>query len=186
MPAANTLGCHEYLVPSLQDRLTARDGGNVGLAIAPGIASISAVPGGHNAWSNCQRTSEFESRLGRIPMQFLKDGWRVAITNGYSSEQLEDSRRKVALAARRIEEALSQSEWLVGSTYSLADIDAFAICNSLPVLTPELVSVQVTPCLIAWLERIRARPAVCAALSMSRTGQPERAFAPGPEHSRWG
>ena len=152
MPAANTLGCHDYLVPSLQSRIT----------------------------------TELESRLARIPMQFLQDGWRAAIANNYSAELLEDSRRKIALAARRSEDALSQSEWLVASTYSLADIDAFAICNSLPVLTPEIVSIQATPRMIDWLERIRARPAVRAALSMSRTGQPERAFAPGPEHSRWG
>jgi GSH-dependent disulfide-bond oxidoreductase len=151
MPAANTLGCHDYLVPALQGR-----------------------------------TTELESRLASIPMQFLQDGWRVAIANNYSAELLEDSRRKVALAARGIEDALSQSEWLVASTYSLADIDAFAICNSLPALTPEIVSIHATPRMIDWLERIRARPAVSASLSMSRTGQPERAFAPGPEHSRWG
>jgi glutathione S-transferase len=152
MPAANTLGCHDYLVPSLQDHVT----------------------------------TQFESRLARIPMQFLQDGWRAAIANDYSAELLEDSRRKVALAARRLEDALSQSEWLVAPTYSLADIDAFAICNSLPVLAPEIVSIHATPRLTDWLERIRTRPAVSAALRMSRTGQPERAFAPGPEHSRWG
>lgn len=152
MPAANTLGCHDYLVPALQGRVT----------------------------------PELESRLGGIPMQFLQDGWRTAIANGYSSQLLEDSRRKVALAARRIEDALGQSEWLAGSTYSLADIDAFAICNSLPVLTPEIANVHAAPRLIGWLERIRARPAVRAALSFSRTGEPERAFAPGPEHARWG
>ncbi len=30
------------------------------------------------------------------------------------------------------------------------------------------------------------RPAVKKALAMSKTGKPDEAFAPGPEHARWG
>jgi glutathione S-transferase len=124
--------------------------------------------------------------LERIPLQFLQDGWRLALTDSYSSELLEDSRRKVALSVRRIEDALGATGWLVGSAYSLADIDAFAICNSLTTLTPDIVNAEVAPRLLDWLSRIRSRPAVRAALATSRTGKPEQAFAPGPEHARWG
>jgi hypothetical protein len=42
------------------------------------------------------------------------------------------------------------------------------------------------PRLIDWLNRIRNRPAGRTALGSGRTGKPEHAFAPGPEHSRWG
>lgn len=130
--------------------------------------------------------SSFEATLARIPMKPLQDGWRLALTDSYSAELLEDSRRKVALAVKRIEASLASSPWLVGDSYSLADIDAFAICNSLPTLTPSSVGGWETPRLLEWLRRIRARPAVQAALGVSRTGKPEQAFAPGPEHSRWG
>lgn len=130
--------------------------------------------------------ASLEPVLARIPMKFLADAWRLALTNGYSADLLEDSRRKVALAARRIEDALAHSQWLVGPTYSLADIDAFSICNSLPTLTPDVVNTASTPRLMDWLNRIRLRPAVRAALATSRTGKPEEAFVPGPEHSRWG
>jgi glutathione S-transferase len=99
---------------------------------------------------------------------------------------IEDSKRKILLAVRRFEATLTSSPWLVGSAYSLADIDAFSICNSLPTLVPDLVSDVTAPRLMEWLTRIRMRPAVRAALAMSRTGKPELAFAPGPEHSRWG
>ena len=71
-------------------------------------------------------------------MKFLQEGWRLALRDGYPPELLEDSKRKVALAAQRIEAALARSPWLVGQSYSIADIDAFAICNSLPTLTPSL------------------------------------------------
>src|SRR5262245_20533171 len=119
-------------------------------------------------------------------MKYLADAWRLALADGYSSDLLEDSKRKVSLAVRRIEDALTNSQWLVGPTYSLADIDAFAICNSLPTLTPDLVNSGATPRLMDWINKIRLRPAVKVALGTSRTGKPEEAFAPGPEHSRWG
>jgi glutathione S-transferase len=130
--------------------------------------------------------ASLELVLARIPMKYLADAWRAALTGNYPGELLEDSKRKVALAVRRIEEALTSSPWLVGATYSLADIDAFAICNSLPTLVPDLVNSSMTPRLCDWLNRIRLRPAVQTALGASRTGKPEQAFAPGPEHSRWG
>jgi len=126
-----------------------------------------------------------EATLACIPMKLLEQGWRRALQGAYAPELIEESRRKIALSVQRIEAALSQSLWLVGTTYSLADIDAFAICNALPILAPEHVNESACPRLMDWLQRIRARPAVRASLALSRTGQPERAFAPGPEHARW-
>jgi glutathione S-transferase len=128
----------------------------------------------------------FAAQVAQIPTQYLREGWQSALANSYPQDLIEDSRRKVALGVRRLEDALASGPWLVGTTYSLADIDAFSICNSLPTLTPELVSASATPQLLQWLMRIRERPAVQAALATSRTGRPEQAFAPGPEHSRWG
>lgn len=124
--------------------------------------------------------------LDRIPTRYLRDGWRSALTHSYSADLIDDSRRKVVLAVGRLESALSGAAWLVGNTYSLSDIDAFAICNSLPALLPDLVSASATPNFWQWLTRIRTRAAVREALALSRTGRPELAFAPGPEHSRWG
>jgi glutathione S-transferase len=130
--------------------------------------------------------ASLEPLLAPIPMAYLGEGWRRVLENRFSEELLADSQRKVALGVRRIEEALATGTWLVGPAYSLADIDAFAICNSLPALMPALVNDSVAPRLMDWLRRIRVRPGVRAALAVSRTGQPEQAFAPGPEHSRWG
>ena len=127
-----------------------------------------------------------EPLIEQIPMAYLQEGWRRAFEDDYSEDLISDSQRKVALGVRRIEEALSASPWLVGPSYSLADIDAFAICNSLTALAPGLLNDSTAPRVMDWLRRIRARPAVAAALSVSRTGAPEQAFVPGPEHSRWG
>ena len=86
----------------------------------------------------------------------------------------------------RIEAALASAPWLAGAEYSIADIDAFAMLATLPELAPDLVSQDSTPHVTAFLQRMRSRPAVRAALALSRTGRPEQAFVPGPEASRWG
>jgi glutathione S-transferase len=129
---------------------------------------------------------QFAALMERIPTLYVREGWQNAFSNSYPGELIADSKRKVALAARRLEDALGIAEWLIGASYTLADIDAFSICNALPVLTPELINASATPRLMDWLVRIRNRPAVQAVLATSRTGKPEQAFAPGPEHSRWG
>jgi glutathione S-transferase len=132
------------------------------------------------------QSSAFPGLVAQIRSNYLREEWQRALAGVYPQDLIEDSRRKVALAVRRLEDALANERWLAGATYTLADIDAFSICNSLPSLTPDLVNASVTPQLLQWLARIRERPAVSAALATGRTGRPEQAFAPGPEHSRWG
>ncbi len=74
--------------------------------------------------------------------------------------------------------------WLAGESYSLADIDAFAIARSLPLLAPDLMEARAP--VSDWLARVEERPAVRAALATGGWERPETAFAPGPEHARWG
>ena len=93
---------------------------------------------------------------------------------------------RLALPVKRIEAALAACTWLAGPEYSIADIDAFAMLLALPVLAPDVVNAAATPRILDFLVRMRARPAVRAALTHSRTGRPEQAFVPGPEASRWG
>jgi glutathione S-transferase len=130
--------------------------------------------------------TEVPATIETATLKSRRDDWAAAIHNAYPAALLEDSRRKIAFAVTRIEDALRDSPWLAGSAYSLADIDAFAIANCLPQLAPQIVNPVASPRTLEWIERIRQRPAVKTALATSRTGKPEEAFAPGPEHSRWG
>ena len=66
------------------------------------------------------------------------------------------------------------------------DIDAFAVLSPVPDLAPEVVNPHQTPRITEFLHRMRERPAVRAALALSRTGRPQEAFVPGAEPSRWG
>lgn len=126
------------------------------------------------------------SLLEKISMDYLRDGWSTAIKDSYSEDVIEEARRKVAVGIARIESALANAKWLVGTSFSLADIDAFSMCNALPTLVPDIVNEKSSPRTLDWIHRIRDRPGVQAALQMSKTGKPEEAFAPGPEHARWG
>ena len=122
--------------------------------------------------------------IDRIPLSFVRAGWMRAYSGDYPEEMLAESRRKIALALQRAEAALANGPWLLGDRYSLTDIDAFAICRSLPVLTPDLMEGH--PRCSEWMARMEERPAVRESLGVGGWERPETAFAPGPEHARWG
>ena len=111
-------------------------------------------------------------------------GW--ASVADITPEMESQAKEKVTLGVKRLESALATADWLAGNAYSLADIEAFALCHPLTSLLPDVVNKAAAPRLAGWLERIRSRPAVKAALATSRSGRPEEAFLPGPELSRWG
>ena len=112
-----------------------------------------------------------------------RQSW-LAVLEGAADEAA--WRARLAAPVGRLEKALSTDPWLAGSTYSLADIDAFALADPLRLLAPEVVNAAATPRLWEWLERVAARPAVGQARSLSRSGRPETAWVPGIEPARWG
>ncbi|HEY4113983.1 MAG TPA: glutathione S-transferase family protein [Rhizomicrobium sp.] len=127
---------------------------------------------------------DVEKIIERMPTKEQRDAWTATLNDSYSDDLLEDSRRKIGVGVKKIETALTESDWLAGNDYSLADIDAYAILSPVRDLAPDLLTDA--PRTQAWLSRIEARPAVKAALAASRTRRPREAFTPGPEHSRWG
>jgi glutathione S-transferase len=122
--------------------------------------------------------------IERIALSFVREGWMRAYSGDYPETLVAESLRKVGITVKRIEGALADGPWLLGDDYSLSDIDAYAICRSLPLLTPHLVAGH--PRWADWMARMQERPAVRAALGIGNWQRPETAFAPGPEHARWG
>jgi GST-like protein len=114
-----------------------------------------------------------------------RTAWKSVLA-GSEAEIGAAARRLLAAPLRRIEATLANSPWLAGADYSIADIDAYAMLAPLPGLAPDLVNATATPNIAAFLQRMQVRPAVRAALALSRTGRPGQAFVPGPEYSRWG
>ena len=109
---------------------------------------------------------ELEEILSHIPLQEQRDKWRTVAGDSFTDEQLADSRRRIGVSMQRMEKILSDSPWLAGKTYSLADLNSYSIVDGASRICPEHVNEKMTPRSIEWLAEMTVRPAVQAALAM--------------------
>jgi glutathione S-transferase len=65
-----------------------------------------------------------------------------------------------------MEKILAKSEWLAGSSCSLADVNSYSMVAGVPRMFPDIMNPKSTPLACAWLDTMNVRPAVQAALSM--------------------
>jgi GST-like protein len=121
--------------------------------------------------------------LQRIGSVDLRARWREILAGNFSAEHLSDSRTKIRQTVEKIEKRLDGQEWLMGA-FSIADIESYAWLAGMVSLVPEAFagSSRAT----AWLERVRAQPAVKKALSLARSADPAAVWSVGPEINRWG
>lgn len=112
---------------------------------------------------------ELAAAIERIPLAERRIAWSKAIHNTFSPQELAESRERIALGVRAVEQTLGAQPWLAGARYSLADIGGFNLMLGLPAMQPELVNESRTPRIMEWLRRIGARPAVRKAVALGRT-----------------
>jgi glutathione S-transferase len=129
---------------------------------------------------------DLRKKIEAIPVPERRSGWQLASDDAYSDDMIANSERKLRLVVERMEKVLADGEWLVGGQYSIADIDTFALMRSFQDLAPQVVNENDAPETLAWLARISERRAVKEAFAKYGRLEPGTAFAPGPEHSRWG
>jgi glutathione S-transferase/GST-like protein len=110
---------------------------------------------------------EKEEAVARIPLPERQRAWRLILSQGTSQADLEESRRRVAVAIARFEAALLERPYLAGPAYSLADINAMTTLHSWPLMRPE-INPDDTPGLWAWFRRCHDRPAIREAFTMGR------------------
>jgi len=117
---------------------------------------------------------ELKAAIERIPLPERRVAWRKAIHGEFSTEEMQESRRRVALGIRMLEEELAKRPWLASNQYSLADVDGFNLAYALPLSQPTLSNDELTPNILRWLRAIYARPATKACWAMGRTGMVKR------------
>ena len=127
-----------------------------------------------------------DAKLATVEPQERRLSWQALLDGTYTPQILATARERLKFPVARIELQLAKGPWLAGPDYSIADIDAFTMLRVIPDLAPEIVNERATPRTCEYIARIAARPAVRAALAMSRSGKPEQHFVPGIEPSRWG
>jgi glutathione S-transferase len=111
-------------------------------------------------------SGEFERLVARIPLYEQREKWRTA-RSGFSQADLANATRKIEVAVDKVEKQLTETPWLAGETYTLADINFFSYCGmSVQRMFPEMQVERRAPRLTAWIGRMRARPGVKAAFAM--------------------
>jgi len=152
------------------------------------------IPAVHTLGCARRALSRQDSRLHPLPSDIFsglpqeeqRQQWRQFINNDYPPMLLADCERRLRLAIKQAETALTNNKWLAGAAFTLADIDLFTGLRAASQLLADAFSVQQCPQVVDWMQRMQARPALAQALAYARTEQPEWAFVPGPENSRWG
>jgi len=130
--------------------------------------------------------NELNEAIDAIPVAERQSGWRWAAGDADADDLIGNSERKVQLVIDRMEGILANADWLVGDSYSIADIDTFAMIHSLTDVAGNLINQDSAPNTMAWLARIADQPAVEAVLASGTKHEAGKVYAPGPEHSRWG
>jgi glutathione S-transferase len=110
-------------------------------------------------------SGEFEQLMERIPLPDQRKKWRTA-RSGFSEADLVNATEKIIYAVDKVERQLTQTAWLAGEAYTLADINFYSMCGMMVErMFPELEIGKRCPRLIDWRERMNARPAVKRALA---------------------
>jgi glutathione S-transferase len=112
-------------------------------------------------WSD----EELATKLKSIPSKERQEAWLRVARKPYTEEERQAARDKLThQLLDRMEEALKGSGWLVGTTYSIADIAAVPFVKRIDEeIVPEQVSEKHHPRVADWWARIQARPAFARA-----------------------
>ena len=122
------------------------------------------------------------TRLAKIASPDLRTRWEETVAGRFAEDKVADSVAKITQASQKIEAQLERHDWLMGE-FTIADLESYAWLAGMVPLLPAAFSGA--PRTVAWLERVKGRPAVARALSLAR-GDPLKCWAPGPEINRWG
>jgi glutathione S-transferase len=86
--------------------------------------------------------------------------------SGFSDADLANATEKIVYALDKVEAQLAKTAWLAGDDYTLADINFYSHCGMMVErMFPELEVAKRCPRLVAWRDKMTARPAVAQALA---------------------
>jgi GST-like protein len=136
------------------------------------------------AFLGCQAYRDLAQVPEGIASDDLRARWAQIVDGDFPEAALEDSRTKIADAAKLVEEQLADGrEWLMGDI-SIADFETYAWLAGMVEIVP--AAFEEKPGLSDWLQRVASRPSVAQALALATVPDPRKAWAPGQEINRWG
>jgi glutathione S-transferase len=133
---------------------------------------LTALPG--------DTLAAYRDGLAALPRE-KQSGWGAVWSDAEAGEdELANAGERVADVLGRMDGTIASNGWLAGDDYSLADILAYAYAHCLPELDPATANAKRYPAVMAWLEKVAARPAVQQALLSGRLSLAGSVFrAPG-------
>jgi GSH-dependent disulfide-bond oxidoreductase len=121
---------------------------------------------------------------GKIASDDLRVRWDDARSGRNDEGKLTDSRTKVTDTVKMVDDQLADGrDWLMGPL-TIADFETYAWLAGMVGVVPDAFESKDRTA--AWLDRVKARPSVQAALALSSRDDPRTSWAPGPEINRWG
>ena len=111
-------------------------------------------------WSD----AELAERLKKVPSKERQEAWLRAARKPYTEEERAAARGKLVELLDRMEAMLSESAWLVGERYGIADIAVVPFVKRIEEeIAPDEMRGGKHPRVAAWWRAIQARPAFARA-----------------------
>jgi glutathione S-transferase len=111
-------------------------------------------------WSD----AELAEKMKSIPSKERQEAWLRAARKPYTDEERAAARGKLVEMLGRMEQMLSNTKWLAGDRYSIADIGTVPFVKRIEEeIAPDQVIMEKHPRVTEWWQAIQARPAFARA-----------------------
>jgi glutathione S-transferase len=111
-------------------------------------------------WSD----AELAEKMKNIPSKERQEAWLRVARKPYTEEERATARGKLVELLDRMERSLSETKWLAGNTYSIADIGVVPFVKRIEEeIAPDEVTPAKHPRVTKWWSTIQARPAFARA-----------------------
>ena len=98
--------------------------------------------------------------VSRIPSKERREAWMRVARRPYTEDERLDARANLVRLLDRMESAIGDNGWLVGNTYSIADIAAVPFIKRIDEeIAPDEMMPDKHPHMAAWWNNIQSRPA---------------------------
>jgi glutathione S-transferase len=115
---------------------------------------------------------KFEELMSHVPLPDQRKKWMTA-RSGFEQKDLDNALEKIEYALNKIDRQLSETAYLAGDAYTLADINFYSHCGLMVNrMFPDLDVDNRFANIVRWREAISDRPAVQKALKGEDRTQP--------------
>jgi glutathione S-transferase len=109
---------------------------------------------------------QLDEVLAKIPLKRQREKWATVAGESFTEAELAESRRRLGISIGKMEAMLTESTWLAGPDYSLADLNTYSMVAGVRRMHAELLDEAVAARTLDWLRRMEERPGVQAAMAM--------------------